>query len=60
MKEYIALMPQAGMTTGGKLTLPDGCTGLLLVFRTKTAARKYFGKNVPLITVRSKEDNNAS
>ena len=33
------------------VTLPEGCVGVMLVFRTKRAARAWYGKDVPLVDV---------
>ena len=33
---------------GGRLELPEGVIGLMYVFKTKKAARKYYGKGVEL------------
>ena len=38
-----------------KLELPDGAAGILFAFKTKTAARKYYGKNVELSEIQFKE-----
>jgi len=38
-----------------KLWLPDGAAGILFAFKTKTAARKYYGKNVELSEIQFKE-----
>ena len=31
------------------IKLPDGCMGLLFMFESKKAARKYWGKDVPFM-----------
>ena len=38
-----------------KLELPDGAAGILFAFKTKTAARKYYGKNVELSEIQFKK-----
>lgn len=37
----------------GPVQLPDGCAGLMFVFKTKKAARAMYGRNVPLMAVRA-------
>ena len=32
-----------------KMTLPEGCTGMLLCFESKKAARKYWGEDTELM-----------
>ena len=39
-----------------KLLLPDGCCGIMFVFNTKTAARKWYGKNIGLQEIKLIED----
>lgn len=34
-----------------EMGLPDGCTGILYVFKTKKAARAWWGKDIDLIPV---------
>lgn len=34
-----------------KLKLPEGCTGLLLCFKSKKAARDFFGKDTPTMEI---------
>jgi uncharacterized membrane protein (UPF0127 family) len=29
--------------------LPEGAIGMLFIFKTKTAARKFWGRDVPLL-----------
>ena len=31
-----------------KVELPDGCVGIMLAFKTKKAARAYYGKDIEL------------
>ena len=56
-KRYIALQLHNGeiSVAGGeqKVRLPDKCVGILFVFKTKTAARKYWVRNVKLIELES-------
>ena len=62
---YLALRLHSGKVsvTGVEIDmkLPEGCEGIMFVFKTKTAARKYWGKKVGLIGFelerKSKNDN---
>jgi len=38
-----------------KLELPDGAVGILFAFKSKTAARKYYGKKIELCRIQFKE-----
>lgn len=38
-----------------QITFPAGCTGVLLCFDSKKAARQYFGKNIELLKYEVKE-----
>jgi hypothetical protein len=61
-KQYVIalnLQPAAISVQGyaTKLTLPDGCIGICLLFDSKQSAKKYFGKDCKYIEVeRVKED----
>lgn len=52
-KLWLASKIHSGAVTVGrhvaKIRLPVGCVGVMFVFKTKKAARKYFGKDVGLI-----------
>lgn len=53
MTLYLAqrLMTHIGTSAGIDIKVRDdaaGCVGVMAVFRTKTAARKWYGKNVEL------------
>jgi len=39
-----------------KLKLPEGCIGILLVFESKKAAKKYCGAKTELVELEFKED----
>ena len=60
-KGYIAVsLHPSHITLDGEKTeieLPDKCIGIMFVFKTKTAARKYWGKNVELIQIESETNN---
>jgi len=58
--EYVAMMKHPGwISLDGsqpmKMMLPEGCTGMLFVFKTKKAAREYFGKKVELMPIQAVE-----
>jgi hypothetical protein len=55
-KEFIPLLKHPGkVDVQGfeiQMTLPEGCTGILMVFGTKKAARNFFGKKkIEFVTV---------
>jgi hypothetical protein len=54
-QECIAMLMQKGnVLLNGEETqiqLPRGCTGIMLVFESKKAARDYFGKDVGLVEI---------
>ena len=50
-KLYLPLKLHNGETDHGKLNLPDGCEGIIFVFKTKASARKIWDKSVPLIQI---------
>ena len=37
------------------MTLPPGCTGVLFVFESKKAARKYWGNDIELMQIEEVE-----
>ena len=40
-----------------QMKLPDGCIGVCFAFESKKAARKYWGKDVPMVRIEKvKED----
>jgi hypothetical protein len=54
-KMYIAmvLVTEHALTTGAKIQLSwaDGMIGVTPIFSSKAAARKYYGKDIPLSAV---------
>ena len=56
---YIAMhVTKVGIEYGTRdieIALPYGCEGVCLVFRSKAAAREYFGKKVELAELRERE-----
>lgn len=48
-KGEIEALPPLAIPIANELKLPDGCEGFLFVFTTKTAARKYYDKNIGLV-----------
>lgn len=57
-KFYIALKIHTGQTNHGQINLPEGAYGLCFVFETKTAARKFWGKDVEFIEIIVEEKQN--
>ena len=55
---YIAMhVTKVGIEWGNRdieIGLPNGCDGVCLVFKTKKAAREWFGKKVELAEIREK------
>lgn len=55
MKQVIAMQKQNGDVeiegTLHRLSLPKGCTGILLCFESKKAAREECGKDVELLEI---------
>jgi hypothetical protein len=41
-----------GFPFQSRIELPHRCAGMLMVFETKSHARKYYGRNVDLIEIR--------
>lgn len=50
-KLYVAMKLHGAETTVGKLGLPARCKGIMFAFETKTAARKFMGKDCEFIQV---------
>jgi hypothetical protein len=53
-RKYLALKMNLGMVKVMgigivKIDLPEGCDGVMFVFRTKKAARAYLGKDIELV-----------
>jgi hypothetical protein len=46
------IIPEYAISRKYKLELPDGCAGILTVFRTKKQARAYWGKSVKLVEIK--------
>ena len=58
---YIAQKLHTGVITVGgiqtKMTFPERCVGILMVFETKRAARNFMGKDVTFIECDMKKEN---
>lgn len=51
------MLVKTSMTTSGAISFESGnVAGICLVFKTKKAARKHFGKNVALTELTRRED----
>lgn len=51
--ELAMFIRQPGIKYKVKMEIPEvGVIGAMLVFKTKTAARKYYGRNIKLVEVR--------
>lgn len=53
-KGYLAMKQHDGKIAfpggiNGRVKLPEGAIGMLFIFKTKTAARKFWGRDVPLL-----------
>jgi len=63
MKKYIGLKlykkPEVAIAgqTGFTLNLPDGCLGILFIFKTKKAGREWLGKDCEFIEVKEEVKN---
>lgn len=61
-KEYLAMKKHSGIMQFAdtkhrvNLQLPEGCTGMLFVFKTKKAAREFWGKDIELMEVGKQDD----
>ena len=51
VKVITALRPKAEF----KLPLPEGAIGIIYVWKTKTAARKFYTRKVPLREIQDKQ-----
>ena len=53
---YVSLKLHNGEVSTGndkhRINLPEGCEGIMFVFKTKKTAKKFWGKDVPLQKVR--------
>jgi len=38
-----------------KMILPEGCIGITFVFESKKMARKWWGKDVPMVRIENEE-----
>lgn len=58
-QQVIAMKRHCGeITVDGepfKMKLPKGCTGIMFCFESKTAARKYWGKDIVMVRIEAIE-----
>ena len=54
-KPEVAIGRQTGLSLN--LNLPDGCLGILFIFKTKKAGREWLGKDCEFIEVKEEVKN---